>query len=55
MPSITEIAKQFNPQHAMNHNVPHDCEYILSQKDFKVQSLSETLKNYSDFYISANQ
>lgn len=33
MPSITEIAKQFNPQHAMNHNVPHDCEHILSQKD----------------------
>lgn len=33
MPSITEIAKQFNPQHAMNHNVPHNCEHFLSQKD----------------------
>lgn len=33
MPIITEIAKQFNPQHAMNHNVPHDCEHILSQND----------------------
>lgn len=35
MPSITEIAKQFNPQHAINHNVPHNCEHFLarSQKD----------------------